>query len=255
MKIIISPAKRLDFESKAPVKKYTQPVFTDESETLIKILREKSVNELKDLMDLSSDLAQLNHERYAQWQLPFNEENAKQALFAFEGDVFKALDKESLDKSDIDYLQEHLRILSGLHGVLRPLDLIQPHRLEGGTKLETDKGDNLYKFWGNKITDFIREEIENDGDKILINLASNEYFKYIKKKKLNADILNLNFKEYKNGKLKTIAIYAKKARGMMLHYISKNRINKTEDLKGFDYDGYAYSEEHSKNKNELMFIR
>ena len=254
MKIVISPAKRLDFESKAPVKKHTQPVFTHESETLIKILREKSVTELKDLMKLSSDLAQLNHERYAKWQLPFTKKNAKQALFAFEGDVFKALDKNSLEKADINYLQEHLRILSGLHGVLRPLDLIQPHRLEGGTKLENDKGDNLYKFWGDKITDFINKEIEKDGDKTLINLASNEYFKYINKKKLEADMLSLNFKQYKNGKLKTIAIYAKKARGMMLHYMSKNRIDKTEDLKGFDYDGYAYSEEYSKNK-ELMFIR
>lgn len=254
MKIVISPAKRLDFDSPAPVKDYTQPVFIDKSETLIRILREKSVSELKELMNLSSDLAQLNHERYAHWQLPFTPDNAKQALFAFEGDVFKALDKDSLNRDDFDFLQKHLRILSGLHGVLRPADLIRPHRLEGGTKLENPEGDNLYKFWSDSITDFLNNEIQKDNDKLLLNLASNEYFKYINKKKLQAEILSINFKEYKNDKLKTIAIYAKKARGMMLHYICKNRIRNAEELKAFDYKNYGFSEEHS-GKGELMFIR
>lgn len=254
MKIIISPAKRLDFENKAPIREYSQPLFADESEQLIEILRGKTVDEIKNLMKLSSDLAQLNHERYAKWQVPFTPENAKQALFAFEGDVFKALDKESLNSEDYDFLQDKLRILSGLHGILRPLDLIQPHRLEGGTKLDNPKGTNLYQFWGSKITDFLNKEFESDADKRLINLASNEYFKYIKKKELKAEILTLNFKELKNGKLKTVAIYAKQARGMMLHYITKNQIGTSEDIKGFDYENYAYSEAHSK-PNEFIFVR
>ena len=254
MKIIISPAKRLNYKSKTKIKKVTQPIFIKESQELIKILRQKSVTEIKELMKLSSGLAQLNHERYAKWQLPFTTENAKQAIFAFEGDVFKTMKKESMNNNDFDFLQKNLRILSGLHGILLPYDLIQAHRLEGGTKLENPKGNNLYKYWGDKITDVLNAEIEQDNDDLILNLASNEYFKYINKKKLKGKIVTANFKESKNGKLKSIAIYAKKARGMMLHFITKNKLKNIEHLKAFDYEGYGYSEAHSK-ENEQIFIR
>ena len=254
MKIIISPAKRLNFEPITIIGESAQPIFVQESKKLIEILREKSVSEIKELMKLSSALAQLNHERYAKWQLPFNEKNAKQAIFAFEGDVFKAMNKESMNNDDYIFLQDKLRILSGLHGILRPFDLIQPHRLEGGTKLENPKGNNLYKFWGNKITDIINTEIEREDDDLIINLASNEYFKYINKKELKGKIITANFKELKNGKLKTVSIYAKKARGMMVHFITKNRLNNAEYLKGFDYEGYGYSQKYS-SENELIFVR
>ncbi|MEA2042818.1 MAG: peroxide stress protein YaaA [Bacteroidota bacterium] len=254
MKIIISPAKRLDFESEPRFDSCTQARFTDESQQLIDILRQKSVEEIRQLMKLSADLAQLNHERYALWNLPFTTENAKQAGFAFEGDVFKAMDKDNLNRKQWDYLQDNLRILSGLHGLLRPYDLIQPHRLEGGTKLETPKGKNLYEFWGNKITDALNSDFGTQDPNILFNLASNEYFRYIKKKQLKANIITANFKEYKNGTLKTVAIYAKKARGMMLNFMATNNIQKPEDTLAFNRDGYEYSEKHSSEK-EYMFVR
>ncbi len=251
MKVIISPAKRLDFETKSPITQFTYPVFVDEAYELIQILRGKSIEEIKSLMKISLQLAQLNYERYIMWN-PTNSQHTKQAIFAFEGDVFKALQKHTLNADDFSFLQDNLFILSGLYGVLKPFDLIEPHRLEGGTKLENDKGKNLYDFWGSKITDYINSHLA--ADDTLVNLASNEYFKYIKKKELNAKIINLNFKELKNGQLKTIAIYAKQARGKMLHYIAKNKIENPLELQNFNYDNYKFSPENSTNQN-YVFMR
>ncbi len=254
MKIIISSAKRLDLDNQAPTTKFSKAFFEKESQELINILKKKTVSEIKSLMKISPALAQLNYERYAKWQLPFNIKNAKQALFMLDGDVFKVLKSRGLEELDFDVLQNNLRILSGLHGILKPLDLIQAHRLEGGTRLETTKGKNLYEFWGSKITNFLNNEFSAEKNKLLVNLASGEYFKYIKKKELDADIVNVNFKEFKNNKLKTIVLYTKRARGMMLHYITKNRIENAEDLKGFDYENYMFSEKLS-DTNTYTFIR
>jgi cytoplasmic iron level regulating protein YaaA (DUF328/UPF0246 family) len=252
MKIIISPAKSLDFESLAKTSLHTQPRFLEQSEKLNKKLKTLSKKKLSDLMKISDDLSALNYDRNQSWQTPFNQENAKQAIYSFTGAVFKGIDAASLSEEKIPLLQDSLRILSGLYGVLRPLDLIQPYRLEMGTRLKVDKTENLYKFWNNTVANALNEELE-DGE-LLINLASTEYFKVIPKKILKVPMITPVFKDYKNGEYKTIMTFAKKARGLMVRYIIDNNIKSTEELKAFDVDKYRFSSAMS-TETELFFTR
>jgi cytoplasmic iron level regulating protein YaaA (DUF328/UPF0246 family) len=252
MKIVISPAKSLDFETKVPTTKFTQGIFLNEAEKLHGVLKKKSPKKLSELMSISTKLGELNWERNQNWHRPFSLENAKQAVFAFKGDVYIGLDAYSLSSEQIKQLQNKLRILSGLYGLLKPLDLMQPYRLEMGTKLKISTKNNLYQYWGDKITEELNNELSNE--ELLINLASNEYFKSINTKLLKAPVITPVFKDYKNGELKIISFFAKKARGLMVRYIIENDIEKVEDLKGFNYDGYAFDNNLSA-KNQLVFTR
>lgn len=252
MKIIISPAKSLDFESKVPTSLHTQPRFLDQAEKLNKKLKTLSKNKLSDLMKISDDLAALNYERNQTWQTPFTKENSKQAIYAFTGAVFQGIDVQTLSEEKIPLLQENLRILSGLYGLLKPLDLIQPYRLEMGTRLKVGTKDNLYKFWDDAVAKALNDELADD--ELLVNLASTEYFKVIPKKVLKVDMITPVFKDFKNGEYKTIMTYAKMARGYMVRYIIENNVKTIEDLKGFNVEKYRFSEELSKG-NELVFTR
>ncbi len=252
MKIIISPAKSLDFENKANTSLHTQPQFLEQSEKLNKKLKTISRKKLGELMKISKDLAFLNYDRNQNWQPPFNLENAKQAVFAFTGEVFRGIDVNSLETEKLPVLQNNLRILSGLYGLLKPLDLIQPYRLEMGTRLKVGRKDNLYKFWGNEIANALNEEITDD--ELLVNLASSEYFKAVNQKVLKVPMITPVFKDFKNGQYKTIMTFAKKARGLMVRYIIDNNVKTIEELKGFDVDRYRFSEEMS-SKTELVFTR
>lgn len=252
MKIIISPAKSLDFESKVPTSIHTQPRFLEQSEKLNKKLKTLSKKKLADLMSISDDLARLNYDRNQEWKMPFTPNNSKQAIYAFTGAVFQGIDVNSLAEEKLPLLQNRLRILSGLYGLLKPLDLIQPYRLEMGTKLKVGRKENLYKFWDTDLANSLNDELE-DGE-LLINLASAEYFKALPKKILKVGMITPVFKDFKNGHYKTIMTYAKKARGLMVRYIIENNINSLEELKGFNTDGYGYSEELS-SENELVFTR
>ncbi|MCM8527434.1 MAG: peroxide stress protein YaaA [Lentisphaeraceae bacterium] len=254
MILVISPAKTLDYESKLPVTKHTMPSFLDDSSTLIKELRKKSASDIKDLMKLSDKLAELNVDRYKKWSLPFDESNARQSMFAFKGDVYVGLDAYSLNKKDINFAQDHLRILSGLYGVLKPLDLMQPYRLEMGTRLQNKKGKNLYEFWGNKISEALNEEMNSMKSNVLVNLASNEYYSAVKEDSLKAEVITPQFLDFKNGKYKMISFFAKKARGMMCSWVIKNRIDTPEKLVSFDVAGYKFCKERSQERNPV-FIR
>ncbi len=235
MLAIISPSKTQDF-STSNIDEYTQTCQIKQSKTLIKLLKTKTQDEIAQLMSISDTLANLNHELFQTFSTPFNLTNAKQALLAFKGDVYSGIDTPSLSMADLKFAQSTLRMLSGLYGVIRPLDLIQPYRLEMGTRLENAKGKNLYEFWGNEISTILNEDEANT----IINLASNEYFKGIDQKTLNAKIINIAFKEFKNNTYKIIGIYAKRARGLMVNYMIKNRITHAEDLKDFDKEDYQF---------------
>lgn len=252
MKIIISPAKSLDFENKATTDVYTQPSFLEQSEKLNKKLKTLSRKKLSELMKISDDLASLNYDRNQDWQPPFSLDNAKQAVFAFTGEVYRGIDANSISEDKIPVLQEKLRILSGLYGLLKPLDLIQPYRLEMGTKLKVGRKENLYKFWDTTLAESLNEELR-DGE-LLINLASTEYFKALPKKALKVPMITPVFKDLKNGQYKTIMTFAKKARGLMVRYIIDNNVETLEGLKGFDVEGYGFSEEMS-TETELVFTR
>ena len=252
MKIIISPAKSLDFESKVPTSLYTQPRFLEHSEKLSKKLKTLSKNKLSHLMSISDDLASLNYERNQTWETPFTPENSKQAIYSFTGAVFQGIDVNTIEVDKLPILQERLRILSGLYGLLKPLDLIQPYRLEMGTRLKVGTKDNLYKFWNDTVANALNDELE-DGE-LLVNLASTEYFKVIPKKVLKVPMITPVFKDFKNGEYKTIMTYAKKARGFMVRYIIDNNAKTIEDLKGFNIENYRFSEEMSEG-NELVFTR
>ncbi|MDO6676089.1 peroxide stress protein YaaA [Tenacibaculum sp. 1_MG-2023] len=252
MKIIISPAKSLDFESKVTTDAYTQPRFLEQSEKLNKKLKTLSRKKLSELMKISDDLASLNYERNQDWQPPFSLENAKQAVFAFTGEVYRGIDANSISEDKIPVLQDKLRILSGLYGLLKPLDLIQPYRLEMGTRLKVGRRENLYKFWDTILAESLNEELE-DGE-LLINLASAEYFKALPKKTLKVPMITPVFKDLKNGQYKTIMTFAKKARGLMVRYIIDNNVETLEELKSFDVDRYGFSEEMS-TETELVFTR
>jgi len=252
MKIIISPAKSLDFETPATTSLYTQAQFLDASEKLIKKLRTLSRKKLADLMSISKDLAALNYDRNQEWEQPFTPENSKQAVFAFTGEVYRGLDVLSLSEDKLPILQERLRILSGLYGLLKPLDLIQPYRLEMSTKIKVGRSENLYKFWGSSLALALNEELDDDG--LLVNLASSEYFKAVDQKVLKVPMITPVFKELKNNQYKVVMTFAKKARGLMVRYLIDHNIKTIEGIKGFDAEGYGYSEALSSG-NELVFTR
>lgn len=254
MHVIISPAKKIDTEPVKVKNQHTIPEFLNEAEMLIKELRKFNPRELSKLMDVSDNIAELNFKRFANWSLPFNERNAKTAILSFKGDVYQKLEVDQLSADDLDFAQKHLSILSGLYGGLRPLDIIQAYRLTMGTKLKTKKGKNLYEFWGVKIAGFINNRMKESGSNILINLASNEYFRSLKKLDSSINIITPVFKDFKNGKYKTLFLYAKQARGMMCRYIIKNNITNPEELKLFDDEGYHFDANLS-NGNEWVFTR
>jgi len=254
MLILVSPAKTLDFETPALTAENTQPDFLPHSQELIDQLKKMSAPKVGKLMNISDKLAKLNAERFKTWQLPLTPENSKQCLFAFQGDVYIGLDASTMKKADVNFAQKHLRILSGLYGVLRPLDLILPYRLEMGTKLANKRGQNLYHFWGDNITNAINDELKNRRKPLIVNLASNEYFKVVNPHKLNADLVSPVFKDKKNGEYKLISFFAKKARGMMSRYIIDNRIKSADGLKDFDIAGYKYNKKFS-TESEPVFTR
>lgn len=249
MLIVISPAKTLDYETPPKTKVFTIPDYLKQSQQLINRLRNLSSLDISELMKVSTKIADLNFDRYESWKKPFTEKNAKQAILAFKGDVYTGLDAETFKADDFKFAQKHLRVLSGLYGLLRPLDLMQPYRLEMGTKLQTDSGKNLYEFWGSDITEGLNAQLKKIKSKTLINLASNEYFKSVKPKELNAEIITPAFKEFKNGEYKMIGIYAKKARGLLSRYIIQNKLNDPEDIKSFDEEGYRFNKTLSKGNN------
>ncbi|WP_417546515.1 peroxide stress protein YaaA [Marinobacter sp.] len=253
MLMVISPAKTLDYESPLATETYTQPDFLDDACELIDQLKELEPHQVSNLMSISDKLGQLNAERFQSWHTPFSPKNARQAVLAFKGDVYTGLDAESFSEQDFSFAQKHLRMLSGLYGILKPLDLMQPYRLEMGTKFENKRGKDLYAFWGNRLTREINRLLKSD-DEVLVNLASNEYFKSLKKKDLEGRLITPQFKDWKNGQYKMISFYAKKARGLMCRYAILNRITDANDLKGFDLDGYYFSEDQS-DKNSWVFLR
>ena len=254
MLLIISPAKKLDYKTSAPVSDYTQPDHLDRAAELIDIMSQKDSFEIADLMKLSMNLADLNMQRYQDWHTPFTPDNAKQALFAFTGDVFQGMDATTLTADELNFAQHHLRILSGLYGILRPLDLMQAYRLEMGTKLSTDYGRNLYEFWGDTITHTVNNALTAQGDDILINLASNEYFKSIRLGELKGRIITPVFKEYRKSAYRIISFNAKKARGYMSRFIIQNRLNNPEEIKAFDVADYAFNSDLSSS-TEFVFTR
>lgn len=254
MLIVISPAKTLDYETTPKTKVFTTPDYLDRSQQLINRLRNFSSLDISDLMKVSAKIADLNFDRYETWKKPFTEKNAKQAVLAFKGDVYTGLDADSFKADDFKFAQKHLRVLSGLYGLLRPLDLMQPYRLEMGTKLQTDNGKNLYEFWGTDITEGLNKQLKKIKSDTLINLASNEYFKSVKPMSLNAEIITPAFKEFKNGEYKIIGIYAKKARGLLSRYIIQNKLDDPEDIKSFSEEGYRFNKKLSKG-NDWVFTR
>lgn len=253
MKIVVSPAKSLDFETKVPTQNFTQSLFLEEAEKLNSTLKKKTPKKLSDLMSISDKLAQLNWQRNQDFQLPFTIDNARQAVYAFKGDVYIGLDAYTIPEEKLTVLQDKLRILSGLYGVLKPLDLMQPYRLEMGTKLKIGRKNNLYEFWKKSLTAQLNSELEEN--ELFINLASTEYFSVIDKKALKTQIITPQFKDWKGDKLKMISFFAKKARGMMVRYIIDTGAETVEDLKGFNYEGYGFSEEHTVKPGELVFVR
>ena len=254
MLMLISPAKTLDFETPAKTKVFTTPDFLDRSQQLIEQLRELAPADISNLMHISEKLGNLNFDRYLNWHIPFDRGNAKQAVLAFKGDVYMGLDAESFSSVDFKFAQKHLRILSGLYGLLRPLDLMQAYRLEMGTKFKNTAGSNLYVFWENTLTDAINTQLKRSQSNVLLNLASNEYFKAVQRKAIHADIITPVFKDKKNGKYKIISFYAKKARGSMAAFVIKQQLTQVDDIKHFDVDGYCYNESLSSAR-EWVFTR
>ena len=251
---VVSPAKTLDFETQPCTEVFTKPEFLQDSSILVDRLRDFSSEELGDLMGISGKLAELNYCRFRDWSTPFTPENAKPAVLAFKGDVYTGLQAALFSDDDLAYAQDHLRILSGLYGILRPLDLMQPYRLEMGTGLQNLRGKNLYSFWGDQITDALAEDLSSDSSGMLVNLASNEYFTSINQKKLGARIITPVFKDEKNGNFKIISFFAKKARGLMSRFIIQEKIETPADLESFGLDGYAYDKEQSDG-DKLVFTR
>lgn len=252
---LLSPAKTLDYETTDKIEdRLTEPQFATQTNQLIRILKKKNVAEIQDLMHISDTLAVLNRDRYKSFSKTYTHENSKSAIMAFKGDVYTGLDAETLTTDELLYANHHVRILSGLYGLLRPFDRMQPYRLEMGTRLENKKGTNLYHFWGDQITKAVNRDLKNLESKTVVNLASNEYYKSIDKKKLKAEIIEIDFREDKDGTYKFVSFFAKKARGSMARYIVQNRIVDSGDLRGFDYDGYRY-EESASSEGHLLFVR
>lgn len=255
MLLVISPAKTLDYEAKPKTKISSMPDYLTDSQLLINRARRYSVLDIMDLMAVSKKIAELNFERFEAWHTPFTAENAKQAVLAFKGDVYTGLDAESFSANDFKFAQKHLRILSGLYGLLRPLDLMQPYRLEMGRKIDTDRGKNLYEFWGTTITDGINLQLKKLKSDILVNLASNEYFKSVKPKLLDGQIITPEFKDYKNGEYKMMGVYAKKARGQLSRFVIQNQITEPEAMKEFNVDGYRFNKKMSTDTNWVFTRR
>lgn len=254
MLTVLSPAKSLNLEEQKKTTKYSMPEFLDEAEMLVKKLKRMSRKSLGDLMGISEDLAELNHTRFNRWSLPFTTNNAKQAILTFNGDVYQGLQAGQLKARDLAFAQDHLRILSGLYGVLRPLDLMQAYRLEMGTSFAVRKAISLYEFWGNKITESLEADLKKQKQQALVNLASNEYFKSVKPRLLDCPVITPVFKEIKDGKSRTIALFAKQARGRMAAWIIQNRIDSPEQLSEFNLDGYEYQPDESQ-AGKLTFSR
>ncbi len=254
MLILLSPAKSLDYESALPTTKHTLPRFLDNSEILVTELRSMSPAQIGKLMSISEKLSDLNAERYTTWERDFTPENSRQALFAFTGDVYQGIDLEQWKSPQFTLAQKQIRILSGLYGILRPLDLMQPYRLEMGTKLANSEGKNLYEFWGDQITMLLNKDLKKSGSNYIVNLASNEYFKSVKKTKLDGQLITPVFKDEKNGNYKIIAFFAKKARGMMADFIIQNKITDVDGLRKFKTAGYKFSKKDSTD-SELVFLR
>ncbi|NQD92868.1 peroxide stress protein YaaA [Pseudomonas sp. CrR25] len=254
MLMVISPAKTLDYETPPVTQRYTQPEHLAHAQDLIAQLRDLSPVQIAELMHLSDKLAGLNAARFGSWTPTFTPANAKQALLAFKGDVYTGLHAEDFSEADFDFAQDHLRMLSGLYGVLRPLDLMQPYRLEMGTKLATPRGKDLYAFWGERISGWLNQALAAQDDPVLLNLASTEYFGAVQRKVLNARIIDTEFRDLKNGQYKIISFYAKKARGLMARHVIKQRLRDPEALKAFDCQGYRYSAPHSL-ADKLVFLR
>jgi cytoplasmic iron level regulating protein YaaA (DUF328/UPF0246 family) len=254
MLIVISPAKTLDYDTPPKTRTFTIPDYLDDSQILIERARQYSALDIAELMDVSMKIAELNFERFEQWHTPFTPDNAKQAVLAFKGDVYTGLDAESFSAADFKFAQSHLRILSGLYGLLRPLDLMQAYRLEMGRKVDTERGKNLYEFWGGKITEGLNKQMKKLKSPYLINLASNEYFKAVKPKLLDGEIITPEFKDWKNGQYKMMGVYAKKARGQLSRYVIQNKLTDPEEMKAFDVDGYGFNEEMSSG-NKWVFTR
>lgn len=254
MLILISPAKTLDYQSDLATQRYTQPELLAYSQQLIDVARTLSEPQIASLMRISDKLASLNATRFHEWQPNFSPDNARQAILAFKGDVYTGLQAERFSEEDFDFAQQHLRMLSGLYGVLRPLDLMQPYRLEMGIRLNNPQGKDLYQFWGTVITDTLNQALANQGDKVLINLASDEYYKSVKPAKLNAEVIKPVFLDEKNGTFKVISFYAKKARGLMTRYIIENKLTRSEQLTAFNLEGY-YFDKSASGQNEWIFKR
>lgn len=254
MLAVVSPAKTLDYDSQVSTSDFTRPGHLKQSQLLINRLKDFSALDLVELQHVSSKIAELNVERNHNWKTPFNLKNSRQAVFAFKGDVYTGLDAYSLSEANLEYAQDHLRILSGLYGLLRPLDLMQPYRLEMGTKLATEDAKNLYEFWDLKITDALNKQLKAIDSDTLVNLASNEYFKSVKPAKLKARVITPAFKEYKNGEYKMISFFAKKARGLMARYLIENEISDVNSLKDFNSEGYTFKPSLSDESN-LVFTR
>ena len=252
MKLVLSPAKSLNLESELPTTNFSEGCFLKEAERLNKLLKKKSARSLSKLMKISPTLGQLNYERNQEWQLPFTPKNSRQAVYAFSGDVYRGLDAYTIPKEKIDKLQDTVRIISGLYGVLKPLDLMQPYRLEMGTKFPVGRNKNLYDFWKKKVTQALNDELQED--ELFLNLASNEYFKAIDVKALKVPVVNITFLEFKEGNYKNIAIFSKLARGLMTRYIIDTNASSIEDIKGFNYENYSFDVNQSTDLN-LVFTR
>lgn len=253
MKILLSPAKSLDYETQLPTKRGTQPIFAEDALQINAKLERMSKKEVGELMHISDSLADLNYQRYKDFKENFTKENARPAIYAFAGDVYTGFDAYSLNTDLLDYAQDTVRILSGMYGYLRPLDLLQPYRLEMGTKLPIERNKNLYEYWKDKITPALNKELKKD--ELLVNLASNEYFKAIDKKNQEGNLITPVFKDYKNGKLKVISFFAKKARGSMARYLVENKVDSREGIQGFAIDDYKFSEQETSKENEPVFVR
>lgn len=249
MLIFLSPAKSLDFKTPPHISTYTQPVFLEQSATLMRQLRRLSPADIAHLMSLSDPLAWLNFNRYADWSLPFTPENAKPAVLAFDGDVYDGLAARALSAADLDFAQRQVRILSGLYGILKPLDLMQPYRLEMGTKFANEGGKDLYTFWGERLLKAINDELAEMPRPVAVNLASEEYFKAAIGRKINGELIQPVFEDWKSGRYKIISFYAKRARGLMTRFATVNRLTASEGLKDFDCDGYAFAPDVSDEKS------
>ncbi len=254
MLILLSPSKRLDYESETPTDRHSEPEYLDDAETLVDELREFDAAEIGELMDISEDLSELNYDRYQSFETPFTPDNARQAIFAFDGDVYRDFQFEEYDDADFEFLQDHVRILSGMYGILRPLDLMQPYRLEMGTDLDNPRGDDLYEFWGDRLAESVNAALDAQGDDVILNLASNQYFDAVDREVLNGRIVSPTFKDWRSGRYMVISFYLKRLRGTMSDWVVRNDIREPDQLTEFTGNGYYYDEKRS-TPDEPVFLR